>query len=263
MIPTQAHVTFTQPPLPTRPSPKPADKATPVAQIPRPIPDPLNQLVGYNLTVTTEFTTHFLIGTTHIVDEESFDNQAIQKIINSCSFLYTEAGKHTFNLRPGSRKLKGNPKYAHIPVRFPYDAAIALAAEKKKIPNIGLDIGNLEFDAVCRENYANFAKLGPAESERRMMEIDASKQHELSLQLKMWKAGNAPALKELRQEIYLTQLERENRWCQVLIPHLRTAREPIAIAVGALHVLGHKSLSERFKEEGFEVKYLTSLDNQF
>ena len=60
-------------------------------------------LIGINYAITNQHNiTSYLIGTIHCVDEESFDNDEIKKIINSCSFLYTEAGKHTFNLRPNS-----------------------------------------------------------------------------------------------------------------------------------------------------------------
>ena len=143
-------------------------------------------------------------------------------------------------------------------MRFSYDIAIALAAEKNKIPTVALDTDTTEFHANCREIYQQIFRFGADQMELRYMEHVANKEHELLPFMMFWKEGNKSAIKKVRQAIYPALLDREDRWTKKLLPHLENTREPIAIAVGFLHVTGFMSLSKRFKKAGLSVKRLTS-----
>jgi hypothetical protein len=206
----------------------------------------------------------YLIGTNHFVDKESVQDPAIMEIIGKCSALYSEFGINLFITSAHGSMPEGDHQYWDIPLRYKYDTAITLAAWCKKIPITSLDEGVPYRDAQQAEGRKTLEKCGVDEIERLFMEQASmfSRDPDLLLSLQQWKNGDIQSFKQDRYNDddglnYRRITQREEHWVKTLIPKLLETEQSIAIAVGASHVVGDNSLSERFAKSGLKVELIS------
>jgi len=218
--------------------------------------------IGITYTITNSYgVTSFLVGTMHIIDQESFNNKKVKELIRKCSRVYTEAGEHLFNEWPRCRKHNAQSNYPHFPFRYAYDVAITMEAENACIPIISLDEGIPFYDKLHAESQETLDTLGADYVEKQMMDYheEVSRLGPSFLKtVEAWKQGNVVALQKIfrNQDLSLNELRRQKHWVKKLIPCLQMTQRPVAIAVGALHVIGENSLSESFQKAGFQVELL-------
>jgi len=208
----------------------------------------------------------YLVGTCHTVNKESTLDPAISEIIEKCAALYSELGiNHFISAAQGSMPEEAHP-YQYIPLRYSYDIAITLAAWCKKVPIISLDKGIPYRDKQLAEARKKMQEEGIDKFEQSFMKMRAksSCNPESFRTLNAWKNSNIACLKRCRddclKEPFFDQLvtQREEYWVKTLIPKLLNTEQPIAIAVGAAHVVGDNSLSERFARAGLKVELISS-----
>ena len=202
----------------------------------------------------------FVIGTCHVVDKESFQNPFFQKILGKCSVLYSEGGSYIFNSYPFGTQRNEEPQYQHDRFRYPLDVRITEIAEERKLPIFALDEGIPKLDEDTLTMCADRLELGAEKMEdlyRRNWETITLSPNYPKL-IESWKAADIPFLKQIRKNTPKEYLLREGHWVKKLIPKLRKARKPIAIVVGAAHLVGRHSLSERLKRAGLKVELLTN-----
>jgi len=203
----------------------------------------------------------FLIGTMHTVDKESVEDKRFRKILDKCSTLYTEMGNNFLITSSHGSIPEGDHPYRHIPLRYAYDEAIGIYAWCKKIPNISLDEKIPDQALALSSLIQRMRTKGPDFCEKVVMDNLANTTNETLL--KKWKDGSVFKVvprprdsAEAEEMHFAEELHRENVWCETLIPTLLTTQKPICIAVGAIHVAGAGSLSERFKKAGLKVELL-------
>jgi hypothetical protein len=197
----------------------------------------------------------YLIGTCHNADQNMIVTSYFHEIMDKCSALYNETGPPVF-VTPLHYCLKGAQKYSHIQYRYKLDTAIWMAACRMHIPIISLDAGLPAYDLMKVAFKAELSRLGPSEVEKRFL-LDAELLNNNPNFIEMHnniQQGDVTALGALREGTR-TKFgdERETHWSEVLIPQLTNTQKPICIAVGALHVFGRDSLSDRFQKAGLTV----------
>jgi uncharacterized protein YbaP (TraB family) len=219
---------------------------------------PVSSPIGVTYAITNQQgVTSFLMGTCHSVDKESFNNKEIKKIIEKCSCLYTETGKHLLDL--WSDYDWSNHALDHIVLPYSYDHAITIAAKKQKIPIKALDEGIPSCDKKFQQLAMVIAKYGKNHIRNAFMD-NRGKNEGKTAKIKIfeaWKKGNIPLFQYCRKERLSQCTEREAHWVKTLIPHLKTTQKPIVVAVGVTHVVGEDGLSETLKKAGFDVRLIT------
>jgi hypothetical protein len=216
--------------------------------------------IGIVYGITNQYgITSFLIATCHHVDEDSFYHPSIEPMIQQCTKVYTEMGAHSVNLLSHYNWSRSNRTYNRNMISYFYDLAIELAAKKHHIPIQALDEGIASCDKTFQELASCIKKVGEETFIQYMIE-DSAKEGMNPLRMKIskaWKQGNLPFLQVCRKKLNSSErLQREAHWLKTLIPHLATTQKPIAIAVGALHVVGQNSLSEKLQEAGFKIQLI-------
>lgn len=220
---------------------------------------PKNRDFGITYEVTNQKgVKSYLIGTMHAVDKESVQDPAIMEIIGKCSALYSELGTNLFITSAAGSMPEGDHQYSTIPLRHTYDIAITLAAWCKKIPIISLDRGVVERDDEVTEYHEILQAVGADRVEEIFMFNSAivSCDPNAFRDLQTWKNSDLESMQKHRV-VSTGGDKRENHWLKTLIPKLLETEQPIAIAVGAGHVLGKDSLSERFAESGLKVALIS------
>lgn len=226
------------------------------------LPEPSAKLaLGTAYTITNaQGMESCLIGITHISDEEMIKQSCFHRIMEKCSILYTEKGISEFVPSSHLSIPEGRHAFEHLKYRFKLDLAITLEAYFRKIPIKALDLNTglrqqdeqteLYYKTVCLAgidkylmNNAEMAESVPAIAE----ELDHVKY------------GNIDRLIVNRaNELDDSDVRREERWQEILIPVLQMTQTPICIAVGYIHVVGENGLAESFQKAGLYVKRIQS-----
>ncbi len=221
---------------------------------------------GTAFKVTHQGIESYLIGVTHNSNEEMITQSCFHRILDQCSTLYTEAGVNIFVTSPHLNIPEHDHAYKHIKDRFSLDDAITLEAWFRKIPILSLDQEVAEINQTTDQWIQKHSQGDPRILEQEMMAA-AEKLAGFSVFAVLQsdtlkgKIRKLSALKTriLQKDPSFTNSDiREERWSQILIPVIRNTQTPICIAVGAAHVVGKGSLTNRFKKAGFKVEFIRS-----
>ena len=196
-----------------------------------------------------------LIGVAHMANAEAMRKLNVQQIIDKSSALYSEQGADVFITSADGSRPEEVHEYTNVKYRFYPDAAITLEAWSKRIPIHTLDAENSVAERT--ETRAIRRTIGTDEFEKLMMQHHQATgdNPELRQTLDAWEKGDAEFTAKARNEVpYRLIAPREDRWMEILTPKLRETSKPICIAVGAAHLVGHNSLPDRLRKEGFKVE---------
>jgi uncharacterized protein YbaP (TraB family) len=225
----------------------------------------LNQ--NHGIGVTYEITNpkgvkSYLIGTFHNLDAESLQRSNFQQIVDKCSALYSEAGTNFFiSSAHGSNPEEDHP-YKGVKYRYYLDLAITLRAWYNNIPIVALDQEGAasQLREFCRQKGY---EMGPDAFEKLdMQELEIRSQYtEFKKAFKAWSTGDIGALAVIRKTMHEDDDEtrREDQWLKILMPKLLEGQKSICIAVGAAHVVGTNSISDRIEKAGCKVELITPI----
>ena len=201
----------------------------------------------------------YLIGTVHNADQKTIQQSCFYRIMEkNISILYSELGIFDVIGSPQISIPEAPHQYQHIKYRYVLDTAIVLEAILRRIPIVALDVSP-EKEA---EEIAKVKNIDPLYAEKWRMDRTLGSSPKFSAFLNKLRYGRVRSILAVRKYEKLDKPyffePREERWAQILIPALLNTHNPICIAVGACHLVGKNSLSDRFKKAGCNVELIHS-----
>lgn len=214
------------------------------------------EAVGFIFKISKEGEHSYIIGTVHQSSKAMSCHPLAIKIVENSSELITEIGdtkesRESFEVR--LEVLKNSQ-----PFNYSLDMDLTMLARAKQIKITGLE--------SMREQHAYYDSynkaLGIPSDANGDIKNYLSKAYGAGIGIEAWHQGNLeklekydltapPPFKEISDN-------RNKNWENTLIQKLNASPTPIAIAVGASHLIGENGLIKMFQNAGFDVEQMRS-----